>query len=42
MNELFYPIFTLVTASLCSIPFNLSRNTPVMDDVVCSTASIAS
>nr|DAD59428.1 MAG TPA: hypothetical protein [Bacteriophage sp.]DAP08569.1 MAG TPA: hypothetical protein [Bacteriophage sp.] len=38
---MFYPILTLVTASLYSIPFNLSLNTPVIDDVVYSIASIA-
>ena len=41
MNELFCPIFTLVTASLCSIPFSLSLNTPVIEEVVYSTESIA-
>jgi hypothetical protein len=41
MNELFWPIFTLVTASLCSIPLSLSLNTPVIEDTVCSTESIA-
>ena len=41
MNELFYPIFTLVTASLCSIPLSRSLKTPVIDETVCSIASIA-
>nr|DAR76643.1 MAG TPA: hypothetical protein [Caudoviricetes sp.]DAS12190.1 MAG TPA: hypothetical protein [Caudoviricetes sp.] len=41
INELFTEVCTLVTASLCYIPFNLSLNTPVIDEHVCSTLSIA-
>ena len=41
LKELLIPIYILVTASLCCIPFNLSLNTPVIDKVVCYTESIA-
>jgi hypothetical protein len=41
INELVTPCLIFVTASLCSIPFNLSLNTPVIDDVVYSTDWIA-
>jgi hypothetical protein len=41
VNELWTPCLILVTASCCSIPFNLSRNTPVIDEVVSSTDLIA-
>jgi len=41
INELLIPVWTLVTASLYCIPFNLSLNTPVIEDVVYSTESIA-
>lgn len=41
IKELFYPILTLVTASFASIPFSLSLKTPVIEDTVASTASIA-
>nr|DAH58409.1 MAG TPA: hypothetical protein [Bacteriophage sp.] len=42
INELFYPILTLVTASLYSMPFSLSLKTPVIDEATCSTWSMAS
>nr|DAJ81389.1 MAG TPA: hypothetical protein [Caudoviricetes sp.] len=38
---MFCPILTLVTASFCSIPFNLSLNTPVIEEAVYSIESIA-
>nr|DAF44338.1 MAG TPA: Tamulustoxin family protein [Podoviridae sp. ct8Lf7] len=41
VNELATPCLIFVTASLYSIPFNLSLKTPVMDEVVCSTDCIA-
>jgi len=41
VNEFLAPASTLDTASFCVIPFNLSLNTPVIDDVVCSIESIA-
>jgi hypothetical protein len=41
MKELLTPCLILLTASRYSIPFNLSLNTPVIEEVVASTESIA-
>jgi len=41
VNELLIPVCTFVTASLYCIPFNLSLNTPVIEEAVYSTESIA-
>jgi hypothetical protein len=41
MNELLTPCLILLTASLCSIPFKRSLNTPVIDETVSSIDWIA-